>query len=84
MKESKWLGNLEKMVNAQYYVLVLAGCPDGFSTWSEATDMIRELVTSNTGVSVHTRVHSWFRLVEFFGFTPAGPFSINVPFPDFS
>ena len=84
MKNAKWLGNLENMVNGQYNVLLLAGYPEGFATWIEAVDTIRELIGSGSDAPVKTRCHSFFKLVEFYGFTSAGPYSVNVPFPDFS
>lgn len=83
MSKVKWMYNLEKMVNGQYEVLILAGYPEGFATWIQAVDFIRELLGSSSDAPVKTRCHAFFKLVEFYGFTPAGPYSVNVPFPDF-
>lgn len=77
MSKLAWMVNVEEMVTCQYVTLTLAGLPKSFVTWIEAVDMIRELVGSKT------RCHAFFNLVEFYGFTPAGAYSINVPFPKF-
>lgn len=82
MNKTKWFGDLENMVNGQYNVLVLAGYPESFATWIEAVDIVRELLAADVE-SVKTRVHAFFKLVEFYGFTSAGPYSLNVPFPRF-